>query len=69
VPMPREWDNYTLGCRPFASPRPCEHSVQNPTCEYHNIDYLRYARAGRRAVWVRVPRCRHPRHGQEVRAC
>ena len=35
-------DNFTLGCRPFVSPNPCAHVVGNPSCEFNNIDYLRF---------------------------
>jgi hypothetical protein len=35
-------DNFTLGCRPYASPTPCVHSVNNPLCAFTNIDYLRF---------------------------
>ena len=35
-------DNFTLGCRPFASLTPCAHVVGNPSCEFNNIDYLRF---------------------------
>jgi Ca2+/Na+ antiporter len=37
--------NYTLGCRPYASPSlaaACAHVTNNPLCEHGDIDYLRF---------------------------
>ena len=34
-------DDYSLGCRPFASRSPCAHVVNNPLCELNSVDYLR----------------------------
>lgn len=36
------FDEYALGCRPFASSNPCAHSKLNEHCEVGKIDYLAF---------------------------
>ena len=36
------FDEYALGCRPFASSTPCAHSKLNEHCEVGKIDYLAF---------------------------
>ena len=36
------FDEYALGCRPFASLTPCRHSKLNEHCEAGKIDYLAF---------------------------